>query len=453
MNQDNQRGNLSRRKFFRIGGILAAGTTIGCKASQGGIKQDQEESKKIKSFRRLGRTGFKVSDISMGTTRLNDQNVVRYAYDHGVNYFDTAEGYGNGQSERFIGQTMPFMDREKIFITTKLHIDEQETEQSIIERFSKCQERLQTEYVDCLYMHGVTRVDLLNHAAFHSAVKKLKSDGRLRFIGLSSHGPYRKEDDSMEKVLVAAAEDGRFDVMLLIYNFLNQEAGENILAACKKNDVGTTAMKISPGFVKVDDFDPENPTSDQQNFLRRMMDRGMSREDAEARLKSRIENNREELQKYKPFFDKYNVKTEAQLREATIRWVLENPDMHTVCVSMRSFDTVEQVVPVSGTAMSSSNRKFLEDYQKYLGSSYCRHACNICLNVCPRQIPVSTIMRYAYYYAMQGREKYAMEKYSALANADADVCLDCEAPCIAACPHQVDARASLQKAHDLLSLA
>ena len=70
--------------------------------------------------RMLGRTGFKVSEISLGCGHISDANVVRYAYDHGVNYFDTAEGYGNGDSERKIGEAMAKLDRKKIFITTKM---------------------------------------------------------------------------------------------------------------------------------------------------------------------------------------------------------------------------------------------------------------------------------------------------------------------------------------------
>ncbi len=61
---------------------------------------------RILGYRTLGRTGWRVSDIGMGTVPLRDADVVRYAYDKGVNYFDTAEGYGNGAAERAIGDAM-----------------------------------------------------------------------------------------------------------------------------------------------------------------------------------------------------------------------------------------------------------------------------------------------------------------------------------------------------------
>ena len=143
----------------------------------------------------------------------SDSNLVRYAYDLGINYFDTAESYGNGEHERVIGGAMEHMDRKKIFITTKLEIKEEDTEQTLMERYAKCLERLKTPYADALFMHAVSAVDTVKNEAFHAAVAKLKASERLKHGGISCHGPRGEEGDSMEKVLLAAVEDGRFDLM------------------------------------------------------------------------------------------------------------------------------------------------------------------------------------------------------------------------------------------------
>lgn len=452
-NNRQQNKGISRRHFLKSGGSALAAGAIGVSAGRvDAWDETQEELPKIKEYRMLGRTGFKVSDIGMGGTRVTDGNVVRYAYDHGVNYFDTAEGYSNGAAERAIGTAMPHMDRSKIFITTKLHIGEEESESSILDRFAHCLERLQTDYVDCLYMHNPSQIKLLDHSGFHAAVKKLKSEGRLRFIGLSSHGPGRREGDSMEAILTAAAEDGRFDVMLMIYNYLNREVTERILAACKKNNVGTTAMKISPGFVMVDSYDRENPSPEQKRRLERMKQRGLSQDDAEQRLMNWMKEQDEEIQKYKPFLEQYDIQNEQQLRKATIQFVFENPDMHTVLVSFSDFDLVDQVIPVSGTRLSSSDHETLKYYGQLLDKQYCRHGCSACFAACPHGLPVSSIMRYAYYFN-QGREKYAMQKYQDLNDRNALSCHGCSAPCLGQCPHQVNVQAQLVQAHSLLSLA
>jgi predicted aldo/keto reductase-like oxidoreductase len=301
-------------------------------------------------------------------------------------------------------------------------------------------------------MHSVKKVSLIDHKGYHAAVEQLKSEGRLKYTGLSSHGPSAEEEDSMEKVLCAAAEDGRFDVMLLVYNFMNKEAGEKILAACKKNNVGTTAMKTAPGVVEIETFDPENPTEEQEKWIQDRIKRGSKREDLVQRLLRWVDEQKENHKKTIPFMEKYGLKTEDQLFKASIQWVLQNPDMHTVCVGFRNLDIVDKVVPLSGTKLSKADAKFLEQYKFVYHNYYCRHSCNKCVNSCSKRLPVSKIMRYAYYFNCQGREKYAMQKYANLNGRDASSCFSCEAPCLTACPYNVNIQANLMQAHSLLKL-
>jgi predicted aldo/keto reductase-like oxidoreductase len=445
--------SISRRNFVKVGGAMIAGTTLNLSSIRNIVKKQEDDDKKIVQYRILGRTGFKVSDIAMGGTRSTEASVVRYAYDKGINYFDTGETYTRGASESAIGGAQQFMDRKKIFITTKLHLREDETEESIIERFRKCLERLQTDHTDALYMHGVTEVASLNHPGYHAAIMRLKSEGRVKYTGISCHGPGRGEGDSIEKVCLAAAEDGRFDLTLFIYNFMNTEPGEKILAACKKNNVGTTAMKTSPGILKFDPVDPENLTEKQEESIKRMMNRGSTREEAIQRMQERLKSQQENYEKTKPFVEKYGVKTEDQLRLASIQWVLQNSAMHTICISFSDYDLIDNVVPLSGTKMSEADRQFLEEYKLGYNNQYCRHGCNLCVEKCPHQLPVSSIMRYAYYYKCQGREKDAMQKYAKLNGLNATHCMTCNAPCLKSCPYGVHAQANLLEAHSLLTFA
>jgi predicted aldo/keto reductase-like oxidoreductase len=442
--------SLNRRNFIKSGSALLTGSVLSSGTSL--AQSDNQTEIKIKLYRKLGRTGFEASDISMGSTRNRQAEVYRYAYDKGINYFDTAETYANGNSQIMLGEALKFMDRKKVFITTKLHLDSDESTESIMDRFDKCQQKLQTNYIDALYMHGVNDVDILNHNAFHNVTKQLRADGRLRYIGVSSHGPRRGRGDSMEKVLCAAAEDGRFDLMLLIYNFMQEEAGKNIVAACKKNDVGTTAMKTRPGVIAVEPFDPNNPTKTQREYLNRMSERGYSREEAEQRLQRWLKNQSEMQAHTQPFTQKYGLNNEEQLHTTSVLWVLGNKNMHTACISFNEFGMVDKYVAISGQTMSSGDRKFLERYGSIYNSEYCRHGCTTCTDSCANQIPVSTIMRYSYYFNNQGREKEAMIKYSRLGDLNGLACAGCSAPCLNACPHQVHVPAQLMQAHSILSL-
>ncbi len=450
-NKREGKGRVSRREFMGISGAAIAGASIAPVSFAAEAKKDI----KIKKTRVLGRTGFAASDIGMGCASLKEGNLVRYAYDRGLNYFDTAENYGRGASESAIGKAMPHMDRKKIFITTKLDLKKDDTEQALIDRFTKCLGRLNTDYIDALLIAGAISVDQVKSEAFHGAVKKLKADGRLKHAGVACHGPRGMAGDSMEKVIVTAAQDGRFDIMLLVYNFLQKKEGENILAACKKYNIGTTAMKVAPGKLKdVPDFNPESPTEEQEGRIKMMQGFGMDREAAIAQVKSMVEGDKIAREHTKPFVEKYGLKTEEQLWEASVKWVRQNNDMHTVCITMADFDKADKSIALSGESLTTTQAALLKEYGNKLGWSYCRHACNECSGSCKYAVPVSTIMRYSYYYE-QGYEKLAMEKYAGLKHrkeSNASPCAGCDAPCEGSCPYGVMVKNSLLNAHSMLTL-
>ena len=79
-------------------------------------------------------------------------------------------------------------------------------------------------------------------------MQQLKSEGRLRFMGISNHGTnwFKDPEETMDRVLIAAALDGRFDVMLLAYNFIQDDKGAEVLKVCREKNIGTTLMKVNP---------------------------------------------------------------------------------------------------------------------------------------------------------------------------------------------------------------
>ncbi len=169
----------------------------------------------------------------------------------GINYIDTAEHYMNGQAERAVGEVLKGRDRSSIFLTTKLNLTMGgSSKEELKQRFQACLDRMQTDYVDCLMIHMTPRVEEVKHEGFHEAAAELKAEGRVRFLGLSNHGTehvaYGRVESPMENVIGAAAEDGRFDVALFVYNFLQKEQGERIIEACRARDMGVTLMKTNP---------------------------------------------------------------------------------------------------------------------------------------------------------------------------------------------------------------
>ncbi len=447
-----QRDRLSRRNFLQAGGAaLVGGALTGCAGSKPMVAQEPKESK-IREYRVLGRTGFKTCDVSFGGVP-QESNVIRYCYDKGINYFDTAESYGNGASESRIGEAMEHMDRKKIFITTKIHFPVETTAAQIVDRFNNCLGRMKTDYADALYIHNANNVDIVSHAGFHAAVDQLKGEGKLKHAGISAHGPEGGRGEPMDKILIAAAEDGRYDLMLLVHNHMASEEGERVLNACQERNIGTTLMKTSPGGLAVDELDADNLPEDYQEWYDAMIEAGRSHDDTMARMREWNDRLMAEAAKIKPFVDKYGITTETQLRQMSMQWALGNKNVHTVCISLTDFDSVDNFVALSGLQLSQADAQQLRDYRLAYNQSYCRHGCTDCLSSCPGEVPVSTIMRYSTYFAMQGREKMAMSKYAKLPGGGGSPCLTCDDHCAQACPHGIDIQTKLIGAHRRLSLA
>jgi predicted aldo/keto reductase-like oxidoreductase len=272
---------------------------------------------------------------------------------------------------------------------------------------------------------------------FHRLVKELKEEGRIRFIGLSNHGPEHRLageiKEPMEKVIIAAAEDGRFDLALFVYNFIQKEQGEKIIEACKKADMGITLMKV-------------NPVNFYNNF-KGSLDRAKEQNGQGIEGFAVMVNEYEAwVEQAANFRTRYGLESEESVRDASIKFVLGNPDIHTVCPSINSFNDLETFVKLSGTRLDNSEQGMLTEYSNTLGNYYCRHACGLCEPSCPHNVPVNTIMRYNHYFEGHGREKYAMIKYQDLLVKAGDKCKGCAGLCTDNCPHKLPVQSLLMHA-------
>jgi predicted aldo/keto reductase-like oxidoreductase len=367
-----------------------------------------------------------VSDISSGSFYGNPA-LLDALLKSGVNYIDTSEHYYGGKDERQIGEVIKRHDRKSLFINDKLDVNKGSTKQSILERARGCLERLQTDYLDCMMVFAPD-VEALESPAFHDAMAELKREGRVRFVGVSSHGTSRADTpkQTRDEVFFRAIDDGRFDVFLLIYNFMARDLAETVLEACAEKKIGVTLMKT-------------NPVNHYQ----------WAKGEAEGVGGVSIGEFKEKTDR---FLEKHNLRTPEELRDAAIRFVLANKNAHTVCVSFSNFDEVEAHLELSGSRLTESDIAMLADYERGYGSFYCRHGCGVCEPHCPHHVPVNTIMRFNHYFEAQGRQKHAMVEYANLDTPKADLCLNCEGHCEKACPYAVQVRGLMAQAHRSLTL-
>ncbi|GAG90752.1 unnamed protein product, partial [marine sediment metagenome] len=207
-----------------------------------------------------------------------------------------------------------------------------------------------------MMIHACPNVKTVKSIAFHEAMTQLKNEGRIRYVGLSNHGSNWDSDpeESMEKVLLAAAEDGRFDVMLLAYNFMAREMGEKVLKICNEKKIGTTLMKTDPISLYLEIKNSVEETKKEgkevskyyKNLLPRLEKKSVAGVD---------------------FMKKFNLSNPKEIRDAAIRFALNNPYVNTICKTYNNFDDVESYIKLSGSHYSKLSEIKLAVYAQAYG--------------------------------------------------------------------------------------
>jgi len=228
------------------------------------------------NYHTLGRTGFQVSEIGFGgapmglrdylgkwepeseeSSRLIEQAVER-AVELGINYFDTAPGYGGGLGEEMMGRVLKKY-REKVYIATKSNSLEAGDVRRSVEESLK---RLQTDYLDVIQFHGLWLKEddikqILKPGGVLAAFQQLRQEGLVRFIGFTSEGA-----NGPASTLV---NTGEFDVIQICYNLIFQHPYEpsrrgGIMFEAEDQQMGITIMRpITSGIFQkwINQVDPE----------------------------------------------------------------------------------------------------------------------------------------------------------------------------------------------------
>jgi len=226
---------MKRRDFLKLG--IAAGSAV--VFGLGGVEARSVRLPK----RKLGRTGEELSILGMGGIVLcgNDQHaadrIVGHAFDRGVNYFDVAPSYGNGEAEKRLGPALkPY--RSRAFLACKTT---KRDKVGAAEELRSSLKRLQTDHVDLYQMHGLTSVDevrtALGPGGAIEAFNEAKKQGLVRFLGFSCH--------SVEAA-VAAMDGFSFDTILFPVNYvcyLKGDFGPQVIEKARSRGMGILALK------------------------------------------------------------------------------------------------------------------------------------------------------------------------------------------------------------------
>ncbi len=197
----------------------------------------------------LGRTGLTVSRMGVGAggpsqigrktglSKNESADLLRHAFDQGVNFVDTAEGYG---TEPIVGQALQDRDRSSIIVSTKKSTRRQEiTAQNLQASLDHSLQNLGTDYIDLYNLHGVVPQDYPRLVTdIYPILQKAQDQGKIRFVGLSE----MFNEDLGHTMLQMALTDDLWDVLMVGFNLLNQTAREKVFAQAMEQNVGIQIM-------------------------------------------------------------------------------------------------------------------------------------------------------------------------------------------------------------------
>jgi predicted aldo/keto reductase-like oxidoreductase len=143
----------------------------------------------------------------------------------------------------------------------------------------------------------------------------------------------------------------------------------------------------------------------------------------------------------------------ATFAQAAFRWVLANPYVDALVISMTSREKIDEYIAASGgLELLGEDVGLLERYLSSSGDGYCEHGCDACEASCPYGVPISEVLRTRMYATDYGDRDFARREYALLA-ADAAPCVSCSLrPCLGKCPQRLEIPRLARSAHQLLGV-
>jgi aryl-alcohol dehydrogenase-like predicted oxidoreductase len=314
------------------------------------------------NYRKLGRTGLEVSEVGYGAWGIgksqwmgaeDDESLraLNRAIDLGLTFIDTALGYGDGHSERLVGQTVRERD-ETVHVSTKippknltfpapsgLHPDETFPADHVRECTETSLKNLGLETIDVQQFH-VWQDEWLGEGGWQEAVEDLKREGKIRHFGVSIN-------DHQPANAVKLIETGLVDTVQVIYNVFDQSPEDELLPACQEHGVGVIVR------VPFDEGALTGAITPQTEF-----DEGDFRNHY-----FRDDRKREVQERVRAIVSELGV-GEDEIAEVALRYILSHPAVSAVIPGMRSVRNVERNMRVGdGEGLPEDQVRLLKNHR------------------------------------------------------------------------------------------
>ncbi len=202
-------------------------------------------------YRKLGKYGVKISEISLGSwnfgSYVDKENAIKSihkAYELGINFFDTANVYGRGDSEKVVGEALQDFPRDSYVLSTKVFgkmgdgpNDQGLSRKHIFEQIDASLKRLKLDYVDIYYIHRFDDETPMEET--FRALDDLIRQGKVLYIGVSMW------KDDADKIVEALRVQDKYllDHIVVnqpVYHLFNRNIEKNVVPVCQKNGIGLT---------------------------------------------------------------------------------------------------------------------------------------------------------------------------------------------------------------------
>lgn len=368
------------------------------------------------NYRDFGKTGEKISALGFGCMRFPEyqqdekhfvdqdkvDEMLSYAYNNGVNYFDTAPYYCNSNSEAAVGRAVKSF-RDKILISTKCPLGNGLDADGYRKNLETSLKRLDTDYIDFYHFWGINRNSFDNimlSSNLLEAALKAKEEGLIRHISFSFHD----HPSAIKHIIDTSEERGvKMESMLCQYNLLDRSNEEMIRYANQKG-IGTIAMGPVGG----------------------------------GRLAAPTD-----------LYTKLTGKPSIATYELAFKFCLGNPDLNCALSGMQNLDMVQKNIALASDTTAFSGEEWeklgsaMEEIKRF-SELYCT-GCKYC-QPCPAEINIPRIFEMWTYYNVYGLKDHAkkmMAEYIKKGGKTFSDCLDC-GECEEKCPQHLEIRKNLE---------
>jgi uncharacterized protein len=214
----------------------------------------------------IGRTGILVSPLCFGAPRTNEESLIKYAVEKGINFIDTGRAYGNGNNERLVGRAINGI-RSKVIIQSKIRLEEnqlpakgkgkkgsEEIRVALSSQLEASLKALNTEYIDVLLIHDAVDENLLFHSEVMKFFSEMKKSGVIKAHGFSCHNdnmnlPERNNSEVFyNTIMLPFNHKGSFIHSVSgSYSEWDQKKLISVLTEAGNKGIGVIAMKTCSG--------------------------------------------------------------------------------------------------------------------------------------------------------------------------------------------------------------